>query len=312
MQPQSIFLCCILFVWAIHASFVDPSIPTLNAIPKRATTYTGYQVIRLTNKQTSFMETASIVQSVATAHNLDVWAANAIKGWIDVMIPPELVNSTAALFPGVHYTIHIADVEESIIKSELDRIATRKADEFFTDFQTYGTITAWLMAKQQQHPGRAERFSIGTTYEGNQVYALHLGKEQAKQKPKFLIHCGIHAREWITPPTCCWIIDQMLNEDPVGKDLLDDFEFVIVPVLNVDGYDFSHTSNRLWRKNRQPNPGSTCVGTDLNRNFAYGWSGPGASNNPCSETYYGSAAFSGPEVALIRNLLSQYVNDGCL
>lgn len=29
--------------------------------------------------------------------------------------------------------------------------------------------------------------------------------------------------------------------------------------------------DRMWRKNRRLNPGSTCYGTDLNRNFAFRW-----------------------------------------
>jgi hypothetical protein len=27
----------------------------------------------------------------------------------------------------------------------------------------------------------------------------------------------------------------------------------------------------MWRKNRSPSPGSSCLGTDLNRNFGYKW-----------------------------------------
>ena len=28
---------------------------------------------------------------------------------------------------------------------------------------------------------------------------------------------------------------------------------------------------RLWRKSRMDNPGSACIGTDLNRNYDYDW-----------------------------------------
>lgn len=40
----------------------------------------------------------------------------------------------------------------------------------------------------------------------------------------------------------------------------------IVPVLNPDGYEFTHTKDRMWRKNRAHHEGE-CVGIDLNRNF---------------------------------------------
>jgi hypothetical protein len=42
-------------------------------------------------------------------------------------------------------------------------------------------------------------------------------------------------------------------------------------VLNVDGYSFTWTNNRMWRKTRRPNQGSSCIGTDPNRNFPYKW-----------------------------------------
>jgi len=98
-------------------------------------------------------------------------------------------------------------------------------------------------------------------------------------------------------------MEQLLTVD---TNLLQYYNWVIVPVLNVDGYSFSHTTTRLWRKNRQPNSGSTCVGTDLNRNFAVGWSGPGASPDKCSETYYGTSEFSGPEIARERDFITNW------
>jgi hypothetical protein len=83
-----------------------------------------------------------------------------------------------------------------------------------------------------------------------------------------------------------------------------------VPIHNVDGYDYTHTNDRLWRKNRQANSGSTCIGTDINRNYPYRYGGEGASTNPCSETYRGARSLSTPEASaelgfLQTNLTSQ-------
>lgn len=44
------------------------------------------------------------------------------------------------------------------------------------------------------------------------------------------------------------------------------FDRHIVPVLNPDGYEYTHTCDRMWRKNRARHEGA-CVGVDLNRNF---------------------------------------------
>jgi murein tripeptide amidase MpaA len=70
------------------------------------------------------------------------------------------------------------------------------------------------------------------------------------------------------------------------------------------------TNHRLlsWRKNRSPGPnGSTCFGTDNNRNWPYQWTGnpAGASTNPCDQTYKGRAAGDTPEIqALVSQMKS--------
>jgi carboxypeptidase A2 len=59
-----------------------------------------------------------------------------------------------------------------------------------------------------------------------------------------------------------------------GKDdritaLLDQAEFLVIPVVNPDGFEYTWESNRMWRKNRRPNGGLFGgYGVDLNRNFS--------------------------------------------
>lgn len=70
------------------------------------------------------------------------------------------------------------------------------------------------------------------------------------------------------------------------------------------------TSNtRMWRKNRSDNGGHRCKGTDNNRNWNYKWGGPGASADPCHETYRGSAAGSEPETKAAMSSLDKIAKD---
>ena len=66
----------------------------------------------------------------------------------------------------------------------------------------------------------------------------------------------------------------------------------------------------MWRKNRRPNEGSSCIGTDLNRNFDFRWGQEGVSSEPCSDIYRGESAGSEPEIQVImkfgRELVEQY------
>uniref|UniRef100_A0A8C1B507 Carboxypeptidase B n=1 Tax=Cyprinus carpio carpio TaxID=630221 RepID=A0A8C1B507_CYPCA len=61
--------------------------------------------------------------------------------------------------------------------------------------------------------------------------------------------------------------------------------------------------DRMWRKTRSKNSGSSCIGTDPNRNFDAGWCTTGASSNPCSETYCGSSVESEIESKNLANFI---------
>jgi len=50
----------------------------------------------------------------------------------------------------------------------------------------------------------------------------------------------------------------------------------------------------------------------LNRNYAYGWGGGGSSGSACAETYRGTAPWTGPEVARLRDYLRGPIDDGTL
>jgi hypothetical protein len=83
--------------------------------------------------------------------------------------------------------------------------------------------------------------------------------------------------------------------------------------MNPDGgeYDIATGTYRSWRKNRQPNPGSSYVGTDLNRNWGYRWGCCGGSSGTfSSETYRGASAFSAPETTVVRNFVNSRVASG--
>lgn len=84
-----------------------------------------------------------------------------------------------------------------------------------------------------------------------------------------------------------------------GKEMLDNFDWYFVPVLNPDGYEYSHVSDRVWRKTRSRSSSSSCRGVDPNRNYNYPFGGEGTSSNPCS----GKSRFSkDPKTNLFMNI----------
>jgi len=170
----------------------------------------------------------------------------------------------------------------------------------------------------QNYSSLASIVTIGTSYEKRPIFGLRITSPKGPaKKPQVLYDGGIHAREWIAPATVGFIAYQLITQ--YGKDatvtsLVDGIEWTMVPVFNVDGYQYTWTNNRMWRKTRMPNSGSMCVGTDPCRNSADHWCQKGASKDPCSDTFCGRAAFDQPEVKAIcdyaKNLgnLFGYIN----
>ena len=82
------------------------------------------------------------------------------------------------------------------------------------------------------------------------------------------------------------------------------------------GFVYTQTTNRLWRKNRQPRPttNSTCIGTDGNRNWKFEWDAQppdgGSSPDPCAETYRGLAPGDTPENKALDGLSSKLSKQG--
>jgi carboxypeptidase A2 len=229
--------------------------------------------------------------------NVDVWAQSKTEGWVDVMLHNDQLPGFLASYPQ-YKTIH-ANVQDEIDREELAQQQQNNVSSpgYFTYFPTNDDVTKWLKEQVDNNPGLAQSLPIGTSYLGKSIEGIRIGRNPSA--PLIWIHCTIHAREWITTTTCCLIIEDLLGKDIA---LTDRFTFIIVPILNPDGYEYSHTNTRLWRKNRQPNSGG-CIGTDLNRNYAVGWGGTGSSPDPCSDIFRGTAAFTAPETDAEENYL---------
>ncbi|XP_002131554.2 carboxypeptidase B-like [Ciona intestinalis] len=212
---------------------------------------------------------------------------------VDVRIPREYLLKTKKVLAAVNmdFEVKVNDVQDTI-DHQFTGIKTPYAGEY--DYNVYHTdieIENWAFDMQNQYSGLLKVETPSQSEEKRNIVRLTMGSSQ--NNPIFLIDCGIHAREWISPAFCQCFVNRMLsqyNTDANVRSMMDALTFVIYPVLNVDGYAYTWSDDRMWRKTRT-NYGTLCTGVDPNRNFDAVWSGPGSSSNPCSETYYG------PEVA---------------
>ncbi|XP_043516115.1 carboxypeptidase B-like [Frieseomelitta varia] len=231
---------------------------------------------------------------------------------VDVLVTADKIEEFKQLLEEHHmnYTVMIEDVQqlvtEQLIEQEVERRLQARTQDYasgrlsFTYYPNYKEVNEYLTYLTQTYKNIASLITIGNSYEGRSMKVLKLSTGGAN-KPAIFIDAGIHAREWIAPATALYMVDLMLQNH---RDLLTKVDWYVLPVLNPDGYEYTHSSsaNRLWRKTRS-NSGSTCRGVDGNRNYDMQWMTTGASNNPCSDTYAGPKPFSEVENQHLRDFI---------
>ncbi|MFJ6647372.1 M14 family metallopeptidase [Streptomyces sp. NPDC091290] len=185
-------------------------------------------------------------------------------------------------------------------------------------YHNYAEMTTEINTVVAANPSLVSRRVIGTSYQGRDIVALkisdNVGTDEAEPEVLFTHHQ--HAREHLTVEMALYLLRELTSgygSDARVTGLVNSREIWIVPDLNPDGgeYDIATGSYRSWRKNRQPNSGSSSVGTDLNRNWAYRWGCcGGSSGSTSSETYRGARAESSPEVKVVANFVRSRIVGG--
>lgn len=78
-----------------------------------------------------------------------------------------------------------------------------------------------------------------------------------KQKLNCLLYSGTHGREWISPAVALYFMKELVENYAKYKHIVDTVDWYIMPVMNPDGYEYSHAKDRFWRKSRSLNKQSS-------------------------------------------------------
>jgi murein tripeptide amidase MpaA len=185
-------------------------------------------------------------------------------------------------------------------------------------YHNYAEMLAEIQAREAARPDIVDVFSIGTSSRGRGIWAAKVSDNVAtdENEPEVLFDAVHHADEHLTLEQALYLFRILVNDyevDPQVTKLVDSREVWIIFMVNPDGaqYDLGGDPYRDWRKNRQPHPTSTHIGTDLNRNYEYRWGCcGGSSGNPASETYRGWRPFSAPETQAMADFVNSRVVGG--
>ena len=208
---------------------------------------------------------------------------------------------------------------------------------FFNVYRSYmepGGIADEMRALAAANPDVMKLEQIGTSTLGKPILVIKMTADARSvpdgTRPAVLFSALNHAREWLAAEQGrrlpIWFAEH--KNDPEIKELIRTREIWFMPIMNVDGYDFTFTcglgtaqvscdyrvrtadDNRFWRKTLRDNDtngiyGNNQDGVDPNRNYPAkrGIDEEGASNSFSNETYRGPYALSEPENLAFDRLL---------
>lgn len=282
-------------------------------------TFHGHQVLRVVAKDEGQLALIKDLEEMFD-HELDFWrdVSDATTS-VDVRVPPHTLDSVKEYLDAweIDFSIMIHDLQVVLDeeREEMESAArfgeARNTDSFdYARYHTPSELYSFQDMLVSENPSLVSKLVIGQSYEGRPLNVLKFSTG-GTNRPAIWIDTGIHSREWVTQASGTWFAKKIVTDfgkDPALTAVLNKMDIFLEIMTNPDGYAFTHSSNRMWRKTRKPNPGSSCVGVDPNRNWDAGFGGPGASSNPCSETFRGPRAHSESEVKSIVDFVKSHGN----
>ncbi len=247
--------------------------------------------------------TSNVHSSIGSRISVCAWSSLLLlacaSGTARAQTPPSATgaSSSASGYPSALPTGRVTYRTLSETNNEIERIATA-------------------------YPSIVKRFELShRSLLGQRMWALEISHDvnTSSGKPVFLMTGLHHAREWPTVElTMEFVWDVLKNDrvDPQITALLDSVRFIVVPIVNPDGYDMSRSLiNEQKRKNcrvelgKVPTwaecaaPVNTNAGVDLNRNYGAFWGGGGATIGVAGGSSRGESPFSEPEIQSLRDLM---------
>ncbi|XP_030380226.1 carboxypeptidase B-like [Scaptodrosophila lebanonensis] len=169
----------------------------------------------------------------------------------------------------------------------------------------------YLQNLEKANADRVQLRDAGFSYENRTLKTITVTNGDGRtDKNVIFVDATFHGREWLPPHAAVYLVEQLVSNFKENMDLLKDYDWIILPLVNPDGYVHSYTFNNMWRFNRKPSRNGY-IGTDLNRNFGFQWGRlDGSSRNPRSELFAGNAPFSEPESRIVRDIMHDLVVSG--
>jgi len=246
--------------------------------------FKNHQLIQLSPSTDLDIENIVVLQNRLS---LIPWTNVLRKGWpFMLQVPPNQTKQFTLMTEALHLPFVLLSTNLENQLNNQKRVVTdfklEKSSDFDLNRYHYFKDIEEYLRLLSNETNKLVLDSYGTSIENRQLYDVRIfkpideassnesEKSAENEKKSVIIECGAHAREWLSPASCLHYINYLIN-DADSQSLLDNYEFRIIPIVNPDGYAYSWTKDRMWRKNRRRFADNNCYGVDLNRNFNVGF-----------------------------------------
>ncbi|XP_013170612.1 PREDICTED: zinc carboxypeptidase-like [Papilio xuthus] len=301
---------------------------TITFVNTNKVTFNGHRVYKVIPNNDNEKEVVTNIQKQGIGEfwfdQFDVYDG------VRITVAPEKIQQFQGTMRrhNIVYKEIIADLQQ-VIDDQLKPASRSERSTSFLSFNwdryhTLDEIYNWLDQLHVNYPNIVTTVVMGRSVENREIKGIKINYNPNRNNTLIgMIEGTLHAREWIVPATATWIIKEFLTStDPEMRALAQNIEWHIFPVVNPDGYVYTFTTHRMWRKNRSTRNFTSCAstgvhddmsnGVDLNRNFDFAWMEIGASDNPCTNTFAGPSPFSEPEARAVADYVLMLNNQGRL
>ncbi|KOB67379.1 Carboxylesterase [Operophtera brumata] len=188
----------------------------------------------------NFEDQAKFIMELQNRLNLDVWS-EAVPGRAGKILVARNQRDTfqeALKVTGIEYNVEVEnikeklDLEDALLKGTSTR-SNRSADGSlsFDTIHTYEVLAS-------KYPETVTIVNAGKSFEGRDIKYLKIsttGFQNNNNKPVVFLESLLHAREWVTLPATLYAIKKLVV-DVTEQDLLQNIDWIILPVANPDGY----------------------------------------------------------------------------
>ena len=138
----------------------------------------------------------------------------------------------------MHEDLGASIAAESEAKTHWKR-QSNDSNAWYDSYHSYEEHIEYFKELHASFPNQSEWVSSGTSYEGRDIYGLHLWGVHGPGKPAVLYHGTVHAREWISAPVVEYLTSQLIDGYKTGDNdtqaFLNNYDFFVFPFVNPDG-----------------------------------------------------------------------------